>query len=301
MLVRHGNASLPGVPSVEPDASAAAHGPEGVGEDWLVTRQVPRLVATDLDGTIVPWDGAVTDRTVAALRAVEGLGVPVVFVTGRPPRWMGDVAERTGHTGVAVCANGALLYDLHSEQVVDTFPLAVEIGLDVARRLRSALPDIAFAVETAEGFAHEETYLPRWDVGTAREVAHIDRIYGAPAVKLLARHEAMGSDDLLAAARQVVGDLVELTHSSTSGLLEISAAGVSKASTLARLCAQRGIDATDVVAFGDMPNDLPMLAWAGRSYGVAGAHPDVLAAVDHVVDAPEDDGVARELERLFDL
>lgn len=261
----------------------------------------PRLVATDLDGTIVPWDGAVTDRTVAALRAVEELGVPVVFVTGRPPRWMADVAERTGHTGVAVCANGALLYDLHTEQVLASFPLAVEIGLDVARRLRDAFPDIAFAVETPDGFAHEESYLPRWDVGTAREVAHIETIYGSPAVKLLARHESMGSDDLLAAARQVIGDVVEMTHSSSSGLLEISAAGVSKATTLASLCADRGIAAADVVAFGDMPNDLPMLAWAGRAYGVAGAHPEVLAAVDHVVAAPQDDGVARELERLFEI
>jgi Cof subfamily protein (haloacid dehalogenase superfamily) len=261
----------------------------------------PRLVATDLDGTIVPWDGEITDRTVAALQAVEGLGVPVVFVTGRPARWMADVAERTGHTGVAVCANGAVLYDLHTEEVVETFPIAVEVGLDVARRLREALPDIAFAVETVEGFAHEETYTPRWDIGRPREVAHIERIYEAPALKLLARHEAMGSDDLLAAARDVAGDLVEMTHSSTSGLLEISAAGVSKATTLARICAERGIDAAEVVAFGDMPNDLPMLAWAGRSYAVAGGHPEVLSAVEQVVAAPEEDGVARELERLFAL
>ena len=261
----------------------------------------PRLVATDLDGTIVAIDGEITDRTVAALRAVEARGVPVVFVTGRPPRWMGAVAERTGHTGVAVCANGALLYDLHTEQVVADFPLSVEVGLEVAERLRAALPDIAFAVETLDGFAHEESYRPRWDVGSARGVDHIGRIYAEPAVKLLARHESMASDDLLAAAREVLGDLVELTHSSTGGLLEISAAGVSKATTLARVCEQHGVDAADVVAFGDMPNDLPMLAWAGQPYAVAGAHPEVLAAVERVVDRPEDRGVAKELERLFGL
>jgi hypothetical protein len=261
----------------------------------------PRLVATDLDGTIVPWDGQITDRTVEVLRAVEDLGVPVVFVTGRPIRWMADVVERTGHTGVAICANGAVLYDLHTERVLETFPISVEVGLDVARRLRDALPDIAFAVETLEGFAHEETYSPRWDVGRAREIAHVEHIYDAPAVKLLARHEDMGSDDLLAAAREVAGDLVEMTHSSTSGLLEISAAGVSKATTLARVCEERGVAAADVVAFGDMPNDLPMLAWAGTAYAVAGAHPEVIAAVDRVVPAPEHHGVADELARLFDL
>jgi hydroxymethylpyrimidine pyrophosphatase-like HAD family hydrolase len=92
-----------------------------------------------------------------------------------------------------------------------------------------------------------------------------------------------------------------MTHSSTTALVEISAAGVSKASGLARFAARHGVDAADVVAFGDMPNDLPMLAWAGQPYAVAGGHPDVLAAVGRVVPGPEDDGVARTLEALFDL
>ena len=82
----------------------------------------------------------VTDRTVAALQAVEALGVPVVFVTGRPARWMAEVAERTGHTGLAICANGAVLYDLHTEQIVEHDPIPVEVGLEVARRLRDAVP-----------------------------------------------------------------------------------------------------------------------------------------------------------------
>jgi Cof subfamily protein (haloacid dehalogenase superfamily) len=261
----------------------------------------PRLVATDLDGTVVDPRGEISDRTVAVLKALEERGVPVVFVTGRPPRWMAEVAVRTGHTGLAVCANGAIVYDLHREEVVETSPIAVEVGLDVARRLRAALPEVAFAVETEAGFAHEETYVARWDVGQASAVDVIETIYDRPAVKLLARHEDMDPDSLLAAAREVAGDLVELTHSSSTGLLEISAAGVSKASALARLAGRRGIGAADVVAFGDMPNDLPMLAWAGTAYGVRTGHPDVLAAVERLVDGPEDDGVARELERLFGL
>ena len=266
------------------------------------TRGTPRLVATDLDGTIVPWDGEISDRTVSALKAVESRGVPVVFVTGRPPRWLPDVAARTGHTGLAICANGALLYDMHTDRIVDTFPLSVEVGLEVVRRLRAALPDVAFAVETAEGFAHEPRYVSRYDAGRQREIAAIEEIYAGPATKLLARHEAMGMEEFHSAAREVVGDLAELTHSGGQGaLLEISAAGVSKASTLAIVCEQRGIDAADVVAFGDMPNDLPMLLWAGQPYAVRTGHPDVVAAVDDLVDPPEQDGVARALERLFDL
>ena len=261
----------------------------------------PRLVATDLDGTIVGYDGVITDRTVAALQAVEALGVPVVFVTGRPSRWMAEIAERTGHAGIAVCGNGAVIYDLHTEQVLETFPIPVDVGLDVARRLRAALPGVHFAVEVVGGFAREDGYLARWDVGLAKDVGDVEEIYDEPALKLLVRHEAMGSDELLAAAREIAGDAVEMTHSSDDGLLEVSAAGVSKASGLARFCATRGIDAADVVAFGDMPNDLPLLAWAGLAYAVSSGHPEVLAAVPLVVDPPEAHGVARELERLFSL
>jgi Cof subfamily protein (haloacid dehalogenase superfamily) len=241
-----------------------------------------------------------TDRTIAALRAVEELGVPVVFVTGRPVRWMSEVAQHTKHTGVAICANGAVVYDLHAEKIVEHFAIPVDVGLEVARKLRAQFPDLTFAVETLEGFAHEPSYVPRWDRGNL-PTGELEVIYASPALKLLARHESMDPDALLAAAREVLGDLVEVTHSSDSALLEMSAAGVSKATGLARFAGERGIDAVDVVAFGDMPNDLPMLAWAGRPYAVEGGHPDVIAAVSRTVARPEEDGVAKELERLFDL
>lgn len=258
-----------------------------------------RLVATDLDGTVVRSDGTISDRTVAALRRAEAGGVPVVFVTGRPPRWMAEVARRTGHTGLAICANGALVYDLHTERVVAEHPLAVEVGHEVVRRLRAALPDLGFAVENADGFSHDPAYRPRWDVDAERRIAPVEELLASPAVKLLARHEAMPPDELLAAAREVVGDLAELTHSSDEGLLEVSAGGVSKATTLATLCAERGIGAEGVVAFGDMPNDLALLAWAGRPYAMGNAHPSVLAAVARHTLSNDEDGVAVVLEELL--
>ena len=264
-----------------------------------MTTTRPRLVATDLDGTIVAEDGVVTDRTVATLRAVEALGVPVVFVTGRPARWMAEVAARTGHTGLAICANGAVLYDLHTEQIVEHDPIPVEVGLEVARRLRDAVPGSAFAVETLAGFSHEPAYLARWDAGNELTVAALETIYDGPALKLLARHEAMDPDAFLAAAREVVGDLVELTHSSTTALLEISAAGVSKASGLARFAERHGVAAADVVAFGDMPNDLEMLRWAGHGVAMGNAHPALLEAADEVTASNGDDGLAVVLERWF--
>jgi Cof subfamily protein (haloacid dehalogenase superfamily) len=261
----------------------------------------PRLVATDLDGTIVGPDGEISDRTVRALKGVEELGVPVVFVTGRPHRWLRDIAERTGRTGLAICANGATVYDLHTEQVVGYHPFALDVGLEVSRRLREALPDVAFAVETTDGYAREQAYQDRWEAGMEHTLGPIDEIFTDATVKLLVRHESMDADGLLAAARDIVGELAEFTHSSLGGLVEVSAAGVSKATTLADLCAERGIAADDVLAFGDMPNDLAMLAWAGTAYAVAGAHPAVLAAVERHTGDLADDGVAQVLERVFDL
>ncbi|NHC15262.1 Cof-type HAD-IIB family hydrolase [Motilibacter deserti] len=264
--------------------------------------QVIRLVASDLDGTLVRTDGTISDRTVAALQGVERSGGTVVFVTGRPPRWMAEVASATGHTGLAVCANGALLYDLHKEEVVERFPLAAEAARETVRVLRNAMQDISFAVESEQGFALEPSYRTRYSLPADVRVAAVEELLTDPVVKLLVRSADRSSDELLAAARDVLGDTVTATHSTPGGngaLLEISAAGVSKATTLARLCAERGVRSEEVVAFGDMPNDLPMLAWAGTSYAVANAHADVLAAVDRTTASNDDDGVALVLEELF--
>jgi Cof subfamily protein (haloacid dehalogenase superfamily) len=267
---------------------------------------LPKLVATDLDGTLVRSDGTISGRTVAALRAVEAAGSTVVFVTGRPPRWLTDIAAATAHTGLAICANGAIVYDMHTERVIEVFPMAVAAAREVVERLRAALPEIGFAVETVDSFSHEPEYRSRWPQGQAR-VGPVDELLdgllpGTPnddLIKLLVRHEELDPDTLLAQARAVVGEVAELTHSSRSGLLEISAAGVSKATTLAVVCAERGIDASEVVAFGDMPNDLPMLAWAGSPYAMANSHHDVLAAVPRRAPSNDDDGVAQVLEALF--
>ena len=259
----------------------------------------PRLVATDLDGTLVRRDQTVSERTRRAIAAVEAAGVPFVMVTGRPVRWMPPVAEASGHRGLAVCANGALLYDLHTEQLVRSYLLTADDALEVVEALRREVPGITFAVERGDlSFGREPSYVPRWDNGEV-QVAELDELLSGDVVKLLARLEGTGSDDLLARARAAVGHLAETTHSSDDGLLEISAFGISKASGLAAVAAEHGVVASQVVAFGDMPNDLPMLAWAGHAVAVANAHPEVLALADEVTSSNEDDGVAAVLERFF--
>ena len=268
-----------------------------------MTGRRPAAVACDLDGTVLRDNGRLSIRTRAALAAVEEAGSLLVFVTGRPPRWLHPVAEQTDHRGLAICANGALVYDLHTERVVEENLIAARTLRAAIRRLRRSMPDVAFAVEYGASFAHERAYgiAPEHITADVRCV-DVDELGRLPAAKLLLRHESRESNELLAALRDVCADLVEVTHSTPSGpgLLEISAAGVSKATALARLCAARGIGAEGVVAFGDMPNDLPMLAWAGRGYAMANAHPDVLAAAAYRTGLSNDeDGVAAVLEELF--
>lgn len=257
-------------------------------------------MASDLDGTLLRSDGTIDERSRRALTAVEKAGAALVLCTARPTRWMRPIAEAMGHHGVAICANGGVVWDLHSESVLQTVALEPAILRDVVARLAKALPGGSWAVERSDGFAHEPGYQPRWPVPEGTVVGEVERLVRQPAIKLLLRHDEIGADELLVRAREVVGDTCELSHSNSSGgLLEIAAYGVTKATALAAFCAERGVGQEEVMAFGDMPNDLPMLTWAGRSVAVANAHPDVLVAADEVTASNDEAGVALVLERLF--
>lgn len=263
----------------------------------------PRLIATDLDGTLLRGDKTVSARTVAALSAAEDAGIEVFFVTGRPARWMSVVAEHTARHGMAIVANGAAVYDLHRDRLLAAYPLDARDATQVFEALRAAVPGTTFAIERTGGFAYEPAYVP-FEPDDEAFIAPIEELLATPPghqplLKLLAKHPDIDPDVFLHTARAVAGTYAEITRSSPSALLEISGSGVSKATTLARCCAERGISAAEVVAFGDMPNDLEMLSWAGRSYAVANAHPDVLAATTHRTAANEDDGVARAIERIL--
>lgn len=268
----------------------------------LAVRNFPLLVATDLDGTIIRGDGTISERTVAAFARVERAGARFVLVTGRPPRVMTSIAEAFGHRGTAICSNGALIYDMREDTVAPGRLIAPADLIAAATALRAAIPGIGIGVEYPDGHAADGVFEAIMFDGAGPIPRPCDEVlFGRPAAKLLGRHLGYSPDELLALAEPVLDGLVSVSHSNGKSLIEASAIGVSKATAVGELAARYGIGAESVVAFGDMPNDLPLMSWAGTSCAVANAHPDVLAAATCVIGSNEADGVAEYLERVFPL
>jgi Cof subfamily protein (haloacid dehalogenase superfamily) len=259
-----------------------------------------RVIAVDLDGTLLRSDSTVSTRTVEVLARATAAGARVVVVTARPPRFTRLLAAEAGISGVAVCSNGAIVADLGSETMEIVGPLPIETARRTAALLTEALPGATFTVETGlraligPGYGHVATR------DRERFLAEtLDELWAAEScVKLLAWTPEPVTDAVLDRLRSVLVE-VEITYSGGNGLMEISATGVSKVDALARLCADWGVGPEQVIAFGDMPNDLSVLRWAGTAVAVANAHPAVLAAAHRITASNDDDGVAVTLEELF--
>jgi Cof subfamily protein (haloacid dehalogenase superfamily) len=263
------------------------------------------MVVSDMDGTLLDSDGVrVSARNAAALRRAGEAGARVVIATGRPVVWLGPVIE-AGFTGTAVCMNGAVTYDIGAGEITSSAPLLPSS----MRSLVEALAEKAqftLAVErlgtSLHDFWAEASYRHPWVIGDYQALDRID-LLAEPVGKLLIRG-VTDSFTLAAAARASaelagVADQLSVTYSTDDGLIEIAAAGVNKGYALAKLAEQWGIAAADTVAFGDMPNDLEMLTWAGHGVAMGNAHPDVTAIASEIAPHHGDDGVAAVLERWF--
>jgi Cof subfamily protein (haloacid dehalogenase superfamily) len=269
-----------------------------------VTGKRPKLIATDLDGTIVAHYGFISDRTKIAFAAAHAAGIHIYFITGRPIRWMKEIKENFNF-GLGVCGNGALLYDFINEKVLEEWSFSVEAQLETVKRLRQVIPPVSFATEIGEHFLREKKYVPRWDIGEDNVgVDLIEEVITAPALKMLARCSdgEFSSDEMLALASKALEGIATVTHSnSTDSLLEISAVGVSKGATLSKVAGRLGLTADDCVTFGDNPNDFSMLSWASRSWAMADGHPDLMKYAKFQTDPHQEDGVAKVIEQLLEL
>jgi len=250
--------------------------------------------------TLLRSDGTWSRRTEEVLGEVERCGIPVMIVTARPIRWMADLLPLVGHSTATIVSNGAVVYDAHAGRVLELTGIEPAEGLALTRAISAAVPGATYALECEGGIVRDPRFHEPNRFPEGSPVGDLSELWIEPAVKLMVRHPAMDPDEFRARTIAAVGDRANATWS-VPELVEISPAGVDKATTLARISARMGVSPDDVVAFGDMPNDLPMLRWAGTSYAVANAHPDVIAAADRLAPANDDDGVAVVLAGIFGL
>jgi hypothetical protein len=287
--------------------SVAAPLPSGSAAHHLASRPgtLPKLVASDLDGTVVRSDGNVSPRTIAAFARMKAAGVPIVSITGRGPRLLELSRRDLPVADYVVLAQGACVIDLSAgPHPVTLFNDSLPSGVlgEVIEAIEKRAGPVSVLVErddATDAFLWGESH-PSWRFADAVHPCGRDEALSAPAIKAFAHSETYDADELLAIAHAAVGPgIVELTQAGL-GYIEICPCGVTKATGLAIVAAELGIDPADVLVFGDMPNDLPAFGWAGWSrVAVANAHADVLAAADEITLSNDDDGVALYLERLL--
>lgn len=237
----------------------------------------PRLIVSDLDGTFLDPSGQVTAINRQAVQDAVAAGIGVLFATGRPPRWLDVISDMPIGHPLVISSNGALLWDLAEGRPVITHHIDPVVAQDALDAIRDRLPKVAFAVEHGMRLGYEAGYdwVEERPIGDRFYAGHGAELLAAPFVKLLVQHQNLPSEPLAAIVREVIGDALTVTHSSFHsqlGLLELSAPGITKATLLAEWCSEQGIDAADVAAFGDMPNDRDMLTWVGRPHVMATAH-----------------------------
>lgn len=255
----------------------------------------PRLIAVDLDGTLLRSDLGVSERTRRALTSAAEAGIPVIPVTARSPRSTGPLTDGLGLAAPAVCMNGALVFDLGAWTVRHHEPIEPPLGRTLVEDLRAAVSGAVFAAEIALRFHLEPDYVTEYPVPDDAVRADAVEWAGQALTKLVVRHPDLPVELLCERVTEVVGERATSTRSGTS-FAEVMAPGVTKATGVAWVCERMGVQPDEVLAFGDMPNDLPLFAWAGRSVAMGNAPPVVRDAAIQVTAHHDDDGVARIIE-----
>ena len=263
-----------------------------------------RLVATDIDGTLIRFGGQPSTRTLAALRAAEAAGVAVVLVTGRPPRTARVIAEALGVHGPAICANGALVVDMPAVELMRDIRIEGALAARLVSELAAAIPGIVFAWERGLDFGRDEAWpfpalgpvertLPGAVMGPVQPQA------AKGLSKLICYLAGADPDVVVGHVREVLGKRAEVSTATSPPLAEITARGCDKAEALEWLCRRMGIGRREVLAIGDGPNDLPMLLWAGRGVAMGNAHAAVLEAVPERTHTHDEDGFAAVIEAVL--
>ncbi|MGQ4514900.1 Cof-type HAD-IIB family hydrolase [Streptomyces sp. DW26H14] len=260
------------------------------------------LVATDLDGTLLRGDGTVSGRTRAALAAVTAAGAAHIVVTGRSAPWTRDVLSDLGYEGIAVCGQGSQVYHAGERRLLTSLTLDRQVARLAIAAIEAELGPLAIAVsqDGTEGVVLTDARyrLNSRKADLATTVEDVADLWAAPLNKVYLQHPALDDDALTRAARELVGGLTDVVMAGP-GTVELVPVGLTKARGLSLAARRLGVTGRDTIAFGDMPNDIPMFAWAAHGVAMAGAHPELLAVADEVTASNDEDGIAVVLEKLL--
>ncbi len=262
-----------------------------------------RLIATDLDGTLLRTDGTVSARTRAALAAVQAAGATHIVVTGRAVPWARRVLDDLGYRGLAVCGQGAQLYDAAAHRLLTSVTLDRRLAALAIAKIEARTGPLTLAA-WRDGIAGEVLVEPGYRVPDEYAALSVipcadrEELWAAPLNKVYLQCPGFDDDALVQVARRTVGELVEVTMAG-AGLVELLPLGLTKSTGLSMAARRLKVRRPDTLAFGDMPNDLPMFAWAGHGVAMADSHPEVLTVADEVTVSNDEDGVAVVLERLL--
>ncbi|MEU5714728.1 HAD family hydrolase [Streptomyces sp. NPDC020403] len=267
----------------------------------MLTPPAYALVATDLDGTLLRSDDTVSARSRAALARAASAGARHLIVTGRPVPGIRALLADLAYGGLAVCGQGTQVYDAGSGRMLSSVTLDRDLAATALGKIEAEVGPVFAAVDQdgpegrtliEPGYRMPHPTLP------AQRTGHRAELWESPVIKVLVRHPGLTDDELAAAARAVVGDLATVTMAGP-GTVELAPYGVDKGIGFALAAEALGLDPAGAVAFGDMPNDLPMFRRAGHRVAMAGAHAELRAAADEITLSNDEDGVAVVLERLF--
>jgi hypothetical protein len=267
------------------------------------------MVAVDMDGSLLGATGQVSQRNAAALERARAADARVVIATARTVSQLTPVID-AGFTGIAVCMNGAVDYDIAAKRVILSSAMTSKTMRTFITALQDTTDAFAVAVErwtTTRVCLMERTSDP-WATPMAR-IATRPVVLAEPAAKLLisgpagaliaaANAAGVTTTGIMSVTPNWHGLNVDVRYWAGVGI-QLTPAGINKGSTLAAMATRWGIDAADVIAFGDGLNDIDMLRWAGHGVAMGNAHPDVKSAADEIAPHHHDDGVAHILDRWF--
>ncbi|MBT2471981.1 HAD family phosphatase [Streptomyces sp. ISL-66] len=259
-----------------------------------------KLVATDLDGTLLRGDDTVSERTREALAAVTAAGAAHIVVTGRAAPWTRHVLDDLGYKGIAVCGQGAQVYDAGAHRLLTSVTLDRKLAALALEKIEAEVGPLALAA-SRDGVDGDVLIGPGYQVQEGLPALYLEDtadMWTAPLNKLYIQHPELDEDALVEVARQTVGSLVGVVMAGP-GVVEILPLGLSKATGLSLAARRLGVKAAETIAFGDMPNDIPMFGWAAHGVAMANAHAELKAVADEVTTSNEQDGIAVVLERLL--